>query len=149
MTAETSGTTSTVRQNRGGLEGVVAATTALSKVEGTAGRLIYRGYTIHDLARTTTFEEIAYLLWFGHLPTKMELVDLKVRLLEERALPKVVLQVLSDLPATTEPMDALRTAVSAWGAATIKGKPTIDQAIALASHFPVFLAAFHRLRTGF
>ena len=53
MTAETSETTSTVKQNRGGLEGVVAATTALSKVEGTAGRLIYRGYNIHDLARTT------------------------------------------------------------------------------------------------
>ena len=65
MTAETSGTTSTAKQNRGGLEGVVAATTALSKVEGTAGRLIYRGYNIHDLARTTSFEEIAYLLWYG------------------------------------------------------------------------------------
>src|SRR5437762_9553890 len=59
MTAETSGTTSTAKQNRGGLEGVVAATTALSKVEGTAGRLIYRGYNIHDLAATTSFEEIA------------------------------------------------------------------------------------------
>ncbi|HYT27541.1 MAG TPA: citrate synthase [Ktedonobacteraceae bacterium] len=152
MTQQTSAaseqTGSASKTKRGGLEGVVAARTGLSKVDGEAGRLIYRGYTIHDLARTTTFEEIAYLLWFGHLPTKMELVDLKVRLLEERALPKVVLQVLSDLPATTEPMDALRTAVSAWGAATIKGKPTIDQAIALASHFPVFLAAFHRLRTG-
>src|SRR5205085_12548109 len=122
------------KPNRGGCEGVVAASTALSRVDGTAGRLIYRGYNIHDLARTTTFEEIAYLLWFGHLPTKMELVDLKVRLLEERTLPRIVLQVLSDLPSTTEPMDALRTAVSACGAATIKGKPTIDQAIALTAH---------------
>src|SRR5216684_6092672 len=82
--------TVTPTPNRGGLEGIVAATTALSKVEGTAGRLIYRGYNIHDLARTTSFEEIAYLLWFGHLPTKMELVDLKVRLLEERTLPRIV-----------------------------------------------------------
>src|SRR5438876_970023 len=148
MTAETSGTPSTVKQNRGGLEGVVAATTALSKVEGTAGRLIYSGYNIHDLARTTTFEEIAYLLWFGRLPNKTELVDLKVRLLAERSLPKTVLQMLRDLPTTAEPMDALRTAVSAWGAAMIKGQPTIDQAIAVTAHFPVFLAAFHRLRNG-
>jgi citrate synthase len=148
MTGDPSGTTPTIKQNRGGLEGVIAATTTLSKVEGTAGRLIYRGYNIHDLARTTTFEEIAYLLWFGKLPTKIELVDLKVRLLEERTLPKVVLQVLSDLPPMTAPMDALRTAVSTWGAATIEGKPTLDQAIALTARFPLFLAAFHRLRNG-
>src|SRR5437773_11042129 len=131
MTEETSGTTSTVKQNRGGLEGVIAATTALSKVEGAAGRLIYRGYNIHDLARTTSFEEIAYLLWYGKLPTKMELVDLKVQMLEERTLPTAVLQVLKDLPPTAAPMDVLRTAVSALGATTIQGKPIIDQAIAL------------------
>jgi citrate synthase len=148
MTAEISGTTSPTKQSRGGLEGVVAATTALSKVEGTAGRLIYRGYNIHDLARTTSFEEIAYLLWFGKLPTKMELVDLKVQMLEERTLPRVVLQVLNDLPPTTAPMDALRTAVSALGAATIQGKPNLDQAIALTERFPLILAAFHRLRNG-
>src|SRR6266851_7176209 len=129
MTAETSGTTSTVKQNRGGLEGVVAAMTALSKVEGTAGRLIYRGYNIHDLARTTSFEEVAHLLWFGHLPNKEELLDLKVRLLADRTMPDAILRILSDLPATTEPMDALRTATSAWGAMSIKGRPTIEQAI--------------------
>src|SRR6266571_4666657 len=148
MTAETSGTTSTIKQNRGGLEGVVAATTALSKVEGTAGRLIYRGYNIHDLARTTSFEEVAYLLWFGHLPDRAELVDLKVRLVAERNIPRAVLQVLRELPPTTEPMDALRTVVSAWGATTIKGKPTVDQAIAVTARFPLFLAAFHRIRYG-
>ncbi len=148
MTAETSGTTSTTEQNRGGLEGVVAATTVLSKVEGTTGRLIYRGYNIHDLARSTSFEEIAYLLWYGKLPTKMELVDLKVQMLEERTSPTEVLQVLNDLPSTIAPMDALRTAVSAWGAMTVEGKPGIDQAIALTVRFPVFLAAFHRLRNG-
>jgi citrate synthase len=148
MTAETSGTISTGKQNRGGLEGVVAATTALSKVEGTAGRLIYRGYNIHDLASTTSFEEIAYLLWYGKLPTKMELVDLKVQMLVERTLPTTVLQVLNDLPPIAAPMDALRTAVSALGAATIQGKPTLDQAIALTERFPLILAAFHRLRNG-
>ena len=140
--------TTTSKPNRGGLEGIVAATTALSKVEGTAGRLIYHGYNIHDVARTTTFEEIAHLLWFGHLPNKTELSDLKARLAAERTLPTTVLQTLRALPSATEPLDALRTAVSAWGAATIKGKPTIEQAIAVTARFPVFLAAFQRLRNG-
>src|SRR2546428_4266875 len=110
MTAETSGTTSTIKQNRGGLEGVVAATTALSKVEGTAGRLIYRGYNIHDLARTTSFEEVAYLLWFGRLPNVTELANLKQNLAAERTMPEAVTRVLGALPANAEPMDALRTA---------------------------------------
>src|SRR5437763_3381036 len=148
MTAETSETTSTVKQNRGGLEGVVAATTALSKVEGTAGRLIYHGYNIHDLARTTSFEEVAYLLWFGHLPNEQELSDLKGQLAAARTLPAAVVQVLRAIPATAEPMDALRTATSAWGTGAIKGKPTIEQAIELTARFPLFLAAFQRLRQG-
>src|SRR3989440_7820709 len=136
------------KPSKGGLEGIVAATTALSKVEGTAGRLIYRGYNIHDLATKTSFEEIAHLLWFGHLPNKTELADLKAKLAAERTLPTSVLNVISDLPTTTEPMDALRTAASAWGASVIKGKPTIEQAIALTARFPLFLATFQRLRQG-
>src|SRR5947207_10290887 len=98
------------KPRKGGLEGIVAATTAISKVEGTAGRLIYRGYNIHDLARATSFEEVAHLLWFGHLPNREELLDLKVRLLADRTLPDAILRILSDLTATTETMDALRTA---------------------------------------
>ena len=133
---------------KGGLEGVVAATTAISKVEGTEGRLIYRGYNIHDLARTTTYEEIAHLLWFGHLPNQDELADLKARFAAQRTIPDAVMRTLRTLPADTEPMDALRTAVSSWGAVTIKGKPTVDQTIALTARFPLFLAAFHRLRQG-
>src|SRR5947209_1432211 len=136
------------KPNKGGLEGVVAATTAISKVEGTAVRLIYRGYNIHDLTRATSFEEVAHLLWFGHLPNKEELLDLKVRLLADRTLPDAILRILSDLTATTEPMDALRTATSAWGAMSIKGKPSIEQAIAVTARFPLFLAAFHRMRNG-
>src|SRR5947209_11409261 len=136
------------KAKKGGLEGIVAATTALSKVEGTAGRLIYRGYNIHDLARTTSFEEVAHLLWFGHLPNVQELGDLKSRLVAERTLSANVMQVLRDLPTTVESMDVLRTAASVWGASTIKGKPTIEQAIALTARFPLFLAAFYRMRSG-
>ncbi len=141
-------TAQTAKPNKGGLEGIVAATTAISKVEGTTGRLIYHGYNIHDLARTVTFEEIMHLLWFGHLPNSKELTDLKAKLAAERILPTPVVEVLRNLPRTAEPMDALRTATSAWGAMTIKGKPTIEQAIAVTARFPLFLAAFQRLRNG-
>lgn len=138
----------TPKAAKGGLEGVVAATTAISKVDGTAGRLIYRGYNIHDLARTTSYEEVLHLLWFGQLPDTRQLADLRSRLVAERTIPDQVMQSLRSLPAETDPMDALRTAVSIWGALSIKGKPTIDQAIALTARFPLFLAAFNRLRHG-
>ena len=141
-------TAQAAKPNKGGLEGIVAATTAISKVEGTAGRLIYHGYNIHDLARTTTFEEVAHLLWFGHLPNQHELTDLKAKLVAERTLPTQIVEVLRTLPKTAEPMDALRTATSAWGAIAIKGKPSIEQAIAVTARFPLFLAAFQRLRNG-
>src|SRR5260370_22023501 len=74
MTTKTSPSTSTIKQNRGGLAGIVAATTTLSRVEGTPGRLTYHDHNIPDLARTTTFEQIPYLLFFGKLPTRSELV---------------------------------------------------------------------------
>ena len=134
--------------NRDGLEGIVAATTAISEVDGAAGRLIYRGYDIHDLARTTSYEEVAYLLWFGHLPNQQELDDLSAKLVAERTIPDKVLQILRDLPAKTDPLDALRTAVSEWGALSVSGLPTIEQAIAITARFPLFLAAFHRFRHG-
>jgi citrate synthase len=146
---DTSAPSAPAKANRGGLEGIVAATTEISKVDGTGGKLVYRGYNIHDLARTTLYEEIAYLLWFGHLPNRQELADLKSRFASERTIPDAVMQTLRLLPANTDPMDALRTAVSAWGAiAGIKGKPSIDQAIALTARFPVLLAAFDRIRHG-
>jgi citrate synthase len=142
------GSATATKPNRGGLEGVIAATTALSKIDGITGRLVYRGYNIHDLARMATFEEIAYLLWYGHLPNRQELNELQAKFVAERSIPAAVMQVLHILPAEAEPLDALRTMVSAWGAMTIKGKSTIEQAAALAARFPVFLAAFNRLRHG-
>jgi citrate synthase len=146
---DTSAPSAPTKANKGGLEGIVAATTEISKVDGTGGKLVYRGYNIHDLARTTLYEEIAYLLWFGHLPNRQELADLKSRFASERTIPDAVMQTLRLLPANTDPMDALRTAVSAWGAiAGIKGKPSVDQAIALTARFPVLLAAFDRIRHG-
>ena len=96
----------------GGLEGIFAATTAIDHVDGEAGRLIYRGYDIHDLVYSTTFEEVAYLLWFGHLPTPGELDRLRADLLAQRQLSAPMLAFLRTLPPDTAPMDVLRTAVS-------------------------------------
>ncbi len=136
------------KPGRGGLEGMAVGTTTLSKVEEKAGQLLYRGHNIHDLVGTTTFEEVAHLLWFGHLPSQTELSHLKTQLVAERTMPAPVVQLLRDLPSTIEPMDALRAVVSLWGAITIKGKPTLEQAIGVTARFPLFLAAFHRLRHG-
>ena len=134
---------------KAGLEGIIAATTSISNVDGQAGRLVYRGYDIHDLAHATTFEEIAYLLWFSKLPTRAELNELQSKLVQGRRLPEGVLAILRNLPPETAPMDALRTAVSAWGMYSgVQGKPTIEQAIALTACFPLILSTFHRLRQG-
>ena len=133
---------------KAGLEGIVAAITSISNVDGQVGRLVYRGYDIHDLAHATTFEEIAHLLWFGHLPTRAELDELRARLREQRRLPESVATMLRTLPADTAPMDALRTAVSTWGMSRVKGAPSIEQAIGLTACFPVILTTFQRLRQG-
>src|SRR3712207_2927606 len=112
----TSNGTDAVLPKPEGLEGVVAAATALSHVFGEEGRLVYRGYDIHELAGKASFEEVAYLLWQGRLPTQAELDDLRGRLGASRELPEAVVETLRALPADAEPMDALRTGVSALGA---------------------------------
>src|SRR4051795_9225991 len=74
-----------------GLEGVVAASTALSHVFGEEGKLVYRGYDIHELAGKASFEEVAHLLWLGPLPTSSELADLQSRLEANRTLAQPVI----------------------------------------------------------
>ncbi len=134
-----------------GLEGVVAASTALSHVFGEEGRLVYRGYDIHELAGKASFEEVAHLLWLGHLPDGRELDELHRKLGANRDLPDAVFAVLRALPADTAPMDALRTGISALGAAhrdLFDDTPDLEEAIALAARVPAILAAFFRLRQG-
>src|SRR6185369_13028000 len=95
-----------------GLEGVVAAKSAICFIDGVAGRLVYRGYEIGDLVEHTTFEEVAHLLWDDKLPNKAELADLKKQIAANMALPAHVVKLIEALPASMQPMDALRTAVS-------------------------------------
>jgi citrate synthase len=124
-----------------GLEGVVAAETSLGYVDGANGRLLYRGYRIGDLVDHGTYPAVANLLWTGewqpdhHLPTA--------------PLPDAVLTTLRALPKNAIPMDALRTAVSAWGSTQeLTWPPTPEQARALTSFSPSALAAFARIRKG-
>lgn len=132
-----------------GLAGVVAGETALSHVDGENGRLCYRGYDIDELAVQASFEEVAYLLWYGRLPARSELEELRARLAELRALPPIVEQTIRLLPASAAPLDVLRTALSVLGAAgVLEGSPDVDQAMLLTALVPVVIAAFDRLRRG-
>src|SRR5882672_4358741 len=96
-----------------GLEGVVANQSAICYVFGEEGRLIYRGYDIHDLADHSTFEETAYLLLHGDLPTRDQLKTFSAALKAAHKLPKVVQRILKDAPLAADPMSVLRTALSA------------------------------------
>ena len=145
------GTDEVVLPKPEGLEGVVAASTALSHVYGEEGRLVYRGYDIHELAGKASFEEVAYLLWEGRLPSATELATFREKLGENREISGGVIDTLRALPATASPMDALRTGVSAVGAVDggrFAAAPDLDQAVALAARFPTILATFFRLRQG-
>lgn len=136
-----------------GLEGVVAAKSTICFIDGIAGRLVYRGYEIGDLVEHTTFEEVAHLLWDDKLPNRQELKALRKDLGASAALPAHVLSILSALPNSTQPMDALRTAISALGA-TDPDLTSNDaaaerrKAVRLTAQLPTVVTAFHRLRTG-
>jgi citrate synthase len=100
-------------QLKKGLEGVLVAESSLSYIDGDAGKLVYRGYDIEDLARNASFEEVLYLLWHGHLPNEAELAEFSDAMAEERHVDDNVLQTVEQLAAADEnPMAALRTGVS-------------------------------------
>src|SRR5215203_1183106 len=85
---------------KGGLEDVVAATSAICYLDGDRGVLAYYGYDIHDLARGASFEEVCFLLWHGRLPNRAELGDLQSQLAAARPLSEAVLRVMKQLPAS-------------------------------------------------
>ena len=97
------------------LSGVEAGSTALSTVGHSGNDLHYRGYDIKDLAENCEFEEIAFLIIYGELPTRQQLVEYKKSLLELRDIPVELKTILEQLPKKSHPMDVVRTAVSALG----------------------------------
>src|SRR5690606_4271899 len=101
---------------RKGLVGVVADTTAVSKVNPETNSLLYRGYPVQELAERCTFEEVAYLLWHGELPTRLQLAEMEGEGRAQRAMDERVRSAVDLVPTTAHPMDVLRTAVSVIGA---------------------------------
>ncbi len=104
------------------LSGVTAGNTALCSVGRTGNDLHYRGYDILDLAETSEFEEVAFLLVHGHLPNATELATYKARLKSMRGLPALLRSALEALPAAAQPMDVLRTGCSVLGCLTPEGE---------------------------
>jgi citrate synthase len=131
-----------------GLEGIIAAQTAISMVDGANGRLIYRGYVIADLAEDMSFEEVAFLLWKGRLPTRAELDAVTLELAASRSLTQAAVIALDALPKDTDPMDVLRSVVSVQGVEHKLERPSIPLAIHATASFPTVLAMFHRRQLG-
>src|SRR5258705_947777 len=141
------------RASAKGLEGVVANQSAICYVLGEEGRLIYRGYDIHDLADHSTFEETAYLLLHGDLPTREQLKAFTAELKAAQKLPKIVQRILKDAPLAADPMNVLRTALSASVFADPdKGDnaPAAGhrKAVRLIAQFPTMVGMFQRLRSS-
>jgi citrate synthase len=107
--------TATETEIRKGLAGVYADTTAISMVNPQTNSLTYRGYPIQELCRRCSFEEVAYLLWHGELPTRDQLAVQNRAERAQRAVDPVIASTLAGLPLTAHPMDTLRTAVSLLG----------------------------------
>jgi len=136
-----------------GLDGIVAATTRLSDVQGDVGQLIYCGYDINELAGKVTYEEVIHLLHHDHLPNRAELDELKGLLAIKRDLPKGVVDMLKSFPKDTPPMHVIRTAVSALGCFDPDSdNNSMDEsrlkALRLIARIPIITAYFHRVRQG-
>src|SRR6266540_3413525 len=136
-----------------GLEGVVAAETELCDLDGTNGRLAYRGYDIADLARKATFEEVAYLLWMGELPTRAELERFLAELAAARPIPGDLVKAFALLPKQTDPMRVLQASVAILGmhdpdATDNTHAANRRKAARLTSQFATAICAHHRVRSG-
>jgi citrate synthase len=143
----------TMTAYKDGLEDIIAARSAICRVDGEAGRLYYRGYEIAELVSAASFEDTTRLLWCGELPSAAERAEFEARLVETRPLPAPVLDLLRGLPRECHPLDALRTAVSlaaAWDPDVRSDEPAANlrKAYRLMNLVPATVAAWQRLRTG-
>lgn len=134
-----------------GLRGVVVGTSTVSDVVGDKGELIYQGYNIHDLVRSSTFEEVAFLLWNKRLPKQAELDELKRSIGSSYSVPKEVIDLLRQIPTEADPIDVLRTAVSALefyaeAPRDISPKASLATSIRLTAQFPTLVATADRIR---
>jgi citrate synthase len=142
-----------IQAPKAGLEDVIAGRSAICAVDGSAGRLYYRGYAIGDLVGAVPFEDVAHLLWEGELPAAGSGWSLAATLREARGLAGAVLDLLYRLPRDTHPLDALRTAVSLLASLDPDVRAGDEAAnrrkcVRLVAAVPEIVAAWHRLRTG-
>ncbi len=138
---------------RRGMDDLVVDTTAVSWVDGQRGRLYYRGYRIEELAKKATFEEIAYLLLCGALPSEQQLLAFTWKLRQLSHTPEKIIRILQELPRQTAPLSALQTALSALGCADPAQKTSEEEnllglAMRIIVQTPIILAAFYRLNQG-
>lgn len=136
-----------------GLAGVVVDYTAISKVNPESNSLLYRGYPVQELSANCTFEEVAYLLWYGELPTPTQLEQLQKVEREQRHLDDNVKRVIDELPVTAHPMDVVRTAVSVIGAGDPEASKddraeNMRKAVTLWAKIPAVVAYDQRRRRG-
>jgi citrate synthase len=138
---------------KAGLEDVVVSTSEICFIDGREGRLVYRGFDVDELVEKSTFEEVAFLLWQGHLPSKKELADHQKALAAGRKIPPKVIAMLRLLPKKTTPMEVLRTGVSALSAfdpdaADNSREASVRKATRLTAQMPTLVAAWERIRHG-
>lgn len=134
-----------------GLEGVVMDTSSISKVNAETNSLVYRGYPVQDLAENCTFEEVAFLMYSGELPNKIQLADFSKKERSIRNLTKENLNLIKTLPKKCHPMDSLRTAVSFLGCEDgriwdASPATNLDKAICLLAKIPTMIAADYRYK---
>jgi citrate synthase len=136
-----------------GLQDVVANESSICFIDGARGILSYRGIDIHELAEKSNFEEVAYLLWKGHLPTEVDLRGFADRLAGARNLPGDVVDFLRRVPKRATPMEVLRTAVSLLSMydpdeSAVDHASNLRKSFQLTSQLPMIVATFDRLRKG-
>lgn len=136
-----------------GLRGVTAATSSMSDVIGDKGQLIYQGFDIHDLATQSTFEEVIFLLWNKRLPQHSELDKLKQSLSAAYQIPEEIIDLMKRIPRDADPIDVLRTTVSALefydpNSREISRQASVNTAVKLTAQFPTLVATAERIRKG-
>ncbi|MEE8132342.1 MAG: citrate/2-methylcitrate synthase [Nitrososphaerales archaeon] len=134
-----------------GLRNIAVADTKICAIEGENGRLIYRGYDILDLARNSTFEETAYLLLFGDLPTKKQIKDFNSKLIASRNIPSPIIKSMSDRPKSASPMDVLQSTISMLAdydknINNDSKEANYQRATSLIAKVPTILATWERVR---
>ncbi len=136
-----------------GLDGVVVDTTRISKVMPEINALVYHGYPVQELAENCRFEEVAWLIWHGELPTAKELAAFEADERSRRNISPALLEVIRKAPTTAHPMDVLRTAVSFLGMEDPAPEKTdaaanLNRSIDLLARIPTMIGAFYRFRKG-